>query len=260
MIDPATLPHRLDRTLLIQARRETVFRFFTDAARWAQWWGAGSTIDARPGGGVVIRFPGDVEVRGEVVEVVPPERLTFTYGFASGKPIPPGASRVEIALVEEGAATRLNLMHAFAEAAVRDEHIQGWRYQLSLFANLVSDEVCAGAGATVDEWFTAWSIVDEAARTAGLARIAVAGVQFRDRFSSLASVVEVSKHITASQRFMPGLAPQREGEIAQCQGTALARWVARSADGTERGRGTNVFAFDTDGRITSVTGFWNQAR
>ena len=29
----ANLPHRLDRTLVIQARRETVFRFFTDAAR-----------------------------------------------------------------------------------------------------------------------------------------------------------------------------------------------------------------------------------
>ena len=43
---PANLPHRLDRTLLIQARRETVFRSFTDPVRWALWWGDGSTIDS----------------------------------------------------------------------------------------------------------------------------------------------------------------------------------------------------------------------
>ena len=37
------LAHRLDRTLVIQARRETVFQFFTDTPQWAAWWGAGST-------------------------------------------------------------------------------------------------------------------------------------------------------------------------------------------------------------------------
>jgi uncharacterized protein YndB with AHSA1/START domain len=67
MTTPANLPHRLDRTLLIRARRETVFRFFTDSARWASWWGEGSSIDPRPGGAVVIRYPGAVEARGETL-------------------------------------------------------------------------------------------------------------------------------------------------------------------------------------------------
>ena len=92
------LPHRLDRTVVIHASPETVFRFFTDSARWATWWGAGSTIDPRPGGKVYIRHPGAVEVLGEVLEIRPPERIAFTYGFASGKPMPPGASRVTIRL------------------------------------------------------------------------------------------------------------------------------------------------------------------
>ena len=72
------LPHKLDRTILIHASREIVFRYFTDDERWSAWWGAGSTIDPRPGGRVVIRYPGGVEATGEVVEVAGPERLVFT--------------------------------------------------------------------------------------------------------------------------------------------------------------------------------------
>ena len=90
------LPYHLDRAVVIKAKPETVFRFFTDSARWASWWGAGSTIDAKPGGKVYIRHPNGIETLGEVLQVRQPEGITFTYGFASGKPIPPGSSRVTI--------------------------------------------------------------------------------------------------------------------------------------------------------------------
>jgi len=39
----------LEVTVHIEAQPETVFSYFTDSVRWAAWWGAGSTIDARPG-------------------------------------------------------------------------------------------------------------------------------------------------------------------------------------------------------------------
>src|SRR5271170_2241887 len=92
------LPYQMERTVVIKAKPETVFRFFTDSARWANWWGAGSTIDATPGGKVYIRHAEGSETLGEVLEVRPPEMIAFTYGFASGKPIPPGGSRVTIRL------------------------------------------------------------------------------------------------------------------------------------------------------------------
>ena len=82
----------LDRTVTIVARRETVFRYFTDSGRFAAWWGQGSTIEPRPGGAVHIRFPNAIVAGGEVVEIVPPERIVFSYGFESGQPIPIGAS------------------------------------------------------------------------------------------------------------------------------------------------------------------------
>jgi len=257
-LTPANLPHRLDRTLLIHARPETVFRFFTDSTRWAAWWGEGSSIDPRAGGAVVIRYPGAVEARGEVIEIAPPVRLTFTYGYASGTPIAPGASLVTIRLEAVAAGTRLELTHAFSDAAVRDEHVQGWRYQLSLFANAVSNEVCAGAEASVDAWLDAWSDADRARRSAALSRIAVHTVSFNDRFSAIEGFDDLSAHLDAAQRFMPGLRLRRDGAVRQCQGVVVADWVARAADGQERGRGTNVFVLNADGRIESVTGLWNQ--
>jgi uncharacterized protein YndB with AHSA1/START domain len=258
MTGTAALPHELKRVLVIQASRETVFRFFTDEARWAAWWGAGSTIDARPGGRVVIRYPNAVEAWGEVIDVTPPERITFTYGYASGTPIPVGGSRVTIRLDAEGTRTRLHLTHQFADAAVRDGHIQGWRYQLSLFANAVANEVYAHADRAVDAWFEAWSEPDPATREGALSRIANRDVGFRDQFSAIDGLDDLSVHLAAAQRFMPGLRLHRDGDVRHCQGVVLADWVAHGSDGQERSRGTNVFVFNSTGLIESVTGFWSQ--
>jgi uncharacterized protein YndB with AHSA1/START domain len=73
-----TLPHRLDRSVVIEADPETVFMFFTDSQRWASWWGTGSTIEPRVGGRVFIRHPGGVEVSGEVTDMQLPRRIAFT--------------------------------------------------------------------------------------------------------------------------------------------------------------------------------------
>jgi len=66
----------------------------------------------------------------------------------------------------------------------------------------------------------------------------------------------VDAHVTAAQRFMPGLSLQRRGSIRHCQGVVLADWAAIASDGASRGTGTNVFRLGPDGRIVSATGFW----
>lgn len=89
------LPFSVDREIVICATRATVFRYFTDSERWAAWWGAGSRIDPRPGGEVLIRYPGGASAQGTVVEIAPPERIVFTYGYdRADTPIAPGGSRV----------------------------------------------------------------------------------------------------------------------------------------------------------------------
>lgn len=254
------LAHRLDRTIVINAPREAVFRYFTDSARWATWWGAGSTIDARPGGKVYIRYPEGTEVAGEIVEVSPPERIVFTYGNVKGMPIPVGGSRVTIQLAADRGATRLTLTHELADAAVRDQHIQGWRYQLSLFSNVVADEVNSGAAAAIDGWFDAWAEPDAAKREQTLGALASADIRFHDRYSNISTLAELFPQIAAAQHFMPGLRMKRVGDVRHCQGTVLANFSVVAPDGVERGSGTNVFVFGADARIESATGFMNPSK
>src|SRR5260221_656284 len=131
--------------------------------------------------------------------------------------IGPGESRVTIDLAPVSQGTRLHLAHAFADAAVRDNHVQGWRYQLSVFANVVADEIHGNVAELVDGWFDAWAETDAERRAAELGRVAVAGVRMRDRFSCVDSAAELTEHIAGSQRFMPGFRLQRAGAPRHCQ-------------------------------------------
>jgi uncharacterized protein YndB with AHSA1/START domain len=248
------LPYDLQRTVLIKATPEAVFRFFTDSGRWASWWGAGSTIDATPGGKVYIRHPNGIESSGEVLEVDPPGLIAFTYGFESGNPIPPGSSRVTIRLEAESGGTRLHLLHEFGEDGPRDAHVQGWRFQLALFSNAVANEVYANAASAVDAWFGAWVIADNKAREEALVAIVTAGVSFRDRYSLLEGLEDLVAHTGAAQRFMPGIRMERKGDVRHCQGVVLADWVAIDGEKKESMSGTNVFVFAADGKIESVVG------
>jgi uncharacterized protein YndB with AHSA1/START domain len=249
------LTHSLERRVVIRAPRDIVFRYFTDSSRWAAWWGAGSTIEPTPGGRVSIVYPNGVRASGEVLEIAAPERLVFTFGYDSGSPMPPGASRVTITLATAGDETRLDLTHAFADASARDEHVQGWRYQLSVFANLVGNDLHQRAAESIDAWFSAWGDTDAAARAAAFSRIAIPDVQFRDQYSALAGVEDLVAHSGATQRFMPNMRLERSGDVRQCQGMVLADWTA-TMNGNQASEGTNFFVFAPSGMIEWVTGFW----
>ena len=94
----SALPHRLDRTVTIGAAPETVFRFFTDSKRWAAWWGAGSSIDATPGGAMVIRYPNGVEAWRVVDDTVAanpscPADRSLDHGIDTPAPMPAESAR-----------------------------------------------------------------------------------------------------------------------------------------------------------------------
>jgi len=253
----SALEHKLNRTIFINAPREAVFRYFTNSSHWSKWWGAGSTIDSKPGGQVYIKYPEGTEVRGEVIEVKPSEKIVFTYGYVNGNPIPAGSSRVTIQLAAERGGTRLTLTHELDSAAVRDQHVQGWRYQLSVFSNVVADEINSDAAASIDAWFDSWAEPDAAAREKTLTRIASNDLSFHDRYSNIGGLGELFPHIAAAQHFMPGIRMKRNGDVRHCQGTVLADFLLSGPDGKTLGSGTNVFVFGATGQIESATGFMN---
>jgi uncharacterized protein YndB with AHSA1/START domain len=253
-----SLEHSLERSVLIRASASTVFRFFEDSQRFADWWGPGSRIDARPGGAVVIVYPNGVTASGEVLEVDEDRRIVFTYGYDDpGKPIPPGASRVTISLEEVAEGTLVRLRHELPDAATRDHHVPGWRYQLAVFANVAAREQHGGAAALVDGYFAAWGEPDASVRLRTLAAVVTPDVTFRDAFGCIRGRDDLTDHVAAVQVHMPGLCLERSGDVRQCQGAALADWIAVAKDGAPRGRGTSVFELAPDGRIRSVVGFWS---
>ena len=184
--------------------------------------------------------------------------IVFSYGYASGEPVAVGESVVSITLSEDPEGTRLHLRHGFADAAARDLHVQGWRYQLSIFANVVSSEVNAAAVDRIDAWFAAWSEPDAERRNSQLDLHVAPSISFRDRFSLIDGIEDLRPHLAAVHRFMPGMRLERRGPVHHCQGTALTEWVATGAEGDERGRGTNIFTLDAEGRIAGVVGLWTE--
>jgi len=252
------LPYSLERHVMICAQRSTVFRYFTDSKRFADWWGAGSEIDAKPGGALKIVYPNGVIASGKVVEMLKNERIVFTYGYEDpSKPIPPGGSLVTVTLEDRPAGTWLTLKHDLADESTRDHHVPGWRYQLALFANVAAREQNANLAANVDRYFALWAERANEARRSTLAEIADDGVVFQDPYGCTTGCDDLSSHIAASQMHMPGLTMHRAGEPRHCQGAALADWEARKPDGTAVGRGTNLFVLAPDGRIARVVGFWS---
>lgn len=251
------LEFALERELVIRAPRATVFRYFTDSKRWAKWWGEGSTIDGRVGGAVRIVYPGGTIASGTVLELREPERIVFSYGYEGAeKPIAPGASRVTIRLDDDPAGTRLAFLHEVADAPTRDLHVQGWRYQLAVFATVVASEAHSGFAALADRWFAAWSENDAGARAKAFEGLVMEDVSFRDAYSCTRGRAELLAHVAGAKVHMAGITLARSGEPRQCQGTALVDWVARKADGSALGKGTSVFELTAEGRVAGVVGFW----
>lgn len=252
-----SLDHVLECSVVISATRSTVFRFFKDSRRFAEWWGEGSQIEGRPGGALAIRYPDGTTASGTIQEIVEGERIVFSYGYdAPGKLIPRGGSRVIVTLHEHPEGTLLKLRHELADAATRDEHAQGWMYQLALFANAAARDQHGDLASLVDRYFALWAESDAALRRAELEAVATEGVVFRDAFGSTRGRDDLNAHIGAVQVHMPGVGLRREGSVRHCQGTALADWSATGSGGEARGRGTNAFDLAPDGRIARVVGFW----
>jgi uncharacterized protein YndB with AHSA1/START domain len=134
--------------LRIAAPPEIVFRYFTDPARMIDWMGVAALLDPRPGGTFRVEANGRDVVVGEYIEVEPPHRVVFTWGFeGTGAVAAAGSTRVEVTLEPDGGGTRLSLLHHGLTDRVRDAHAEGWAHYLGRLA-----PVAAGRPAEPDPW------------------------------------------------------------------------------------------------------------
>lgn len=115
----------------IQASPATVFEFFTDPDKMRRWKGRDRIeLDARPGGTYLCDVTGSAAAAGEFVEVDPPHRVVFTWGWEGSESVPPGSSTVDVTLTAQGDATVVRLVHRGLPARERAQHAQGWDHYL----------------------------------------------------------------------------------------------------------------------------------
>ena len=116
----------VEREVQIEASPETVFEFFTDPAKATRWMGSAATLDPRPGGVYRVDIGQWTNV-GEFVEVDPPNRIAWTWGWEGHDDmIPPGSSTVEVTLTPDGDATIVRLVHRDLPVHAVEPHAHGW--------------------------------------------------------------------------------------------------------------------------------------
>jgi uncharacterized protein YndB with AHSA1/START domain len=152
----------IEREVRIKARPETVFSYFTDPQKMVRWKGITAELEPTPGGIYRVNINGNDIACGSYVEIQPPYRVVFTWGWeGEGHPIPPGSSTVEITLTPDGEGTLLRLRHSGLPVGAGADHAVGWEHFLPRLAI-----EAAGGDAGPDPWSANAAMSDEAVERA----------------------------------------------------------------------------------------------
>jgi uncharacterized protein YndB with AHSA1/START domain len=127
------------KEILIDAAPEDIFPYLTQSEKYVLWMGRSAVIDARPGGIFEVDPNSRDVISGRFIEVIPPTRIVFTWGWKElGHPVPAGSTRVVIELIPQGSATLLRLAHYGVPDASGDRHRRGWSHYLGRLQSLMS--------------------------------------------------------------------------------------------------------------------------
>jgi uncharacterized protein YndB with AHSA1/START domain len=153
-MDATTEATSLERTISIAAAPETVWEFFVDPIKLNRWMGIGAELEPQPGGAFRCEvLPGHVAL-GEYVELDPPHRLVFTWGWEQSggdeSPVRPGSSTIEVELTPEGDGTSLRFVHRdLPSGESTASHAHGWEHYLERL-----ESVAGGGDPGEDPWLT----------------------------------------------------------------------------------------------------------
>jgi uncharacterized protein YndB with AHSA1/START domain len=125
----------------IAAPIEVVWAHLTTAEGLVRWVGPYATADPTPGGALRWTHPNGATVIGRFLELTPPRRVVFTYGWEHDlMGVPPESTTVEIDLTERDGTTTVHLVHHGLPPEVVPDHERGWTY----FLGILRDRFPAG--------------------------------------------------------------------------------------------------------------------
>jgi uncharacterized protein YndB with AHSA1/START domain len=135
------------RELTIAARPETVWEFLVDPEKATRWMGIEASLEPEPGGVYRVTVLSGNIASGTFVEVDPPRRLVFTWGWepsdfkGPGMAVTPGASTIEIDLEPDGDGTHLRFVHRdLPNPEATGSHAHGWDHYLDRLVTAASGD------------------------------------------------------------------------------------------------------------------------
>jgi uncharacterized protein YndB with AHSA1/START domain len=124
----------LQREIAIEAKPETVWELLVDEKEAIRWMGMRASFDVQPGGQYRVEVIPGHTASGTFVEIDPPRRLVYTWGWEGGA-VPPGTSTVIFELMPRGNGTLLRLTHqGLPTADSAKSHRHGWTHYLDRIA------------------------------------------------------------------------------------------------------------------------------
>ena len=136
-------PVTIELTIIIEADPETVFSFLIDPKLMAEWFGISHVLEAKPGGTFRVEVSEDNIAVGVFIEVSPPRRVAFTWGWKSANALlstlKPDSSTVEIDLEPHPRGTLLRLVHRGLPEGLAQIHRERWEHYLDQLAAVVQE-------------------------------------------------------------------------------------------------------------------------
>ncbi len=131
----------VELSIRLDSAPDVVFPFLTEAERYVRWQGVRAELDPRPGGIYRVWMDAKTVASGAFVEVDPPRRLVFTWGWEGNPSIPPGSTTVEVTLVAEGGGTVLRLRHSgLPDGEAAAMHEEGWVFFTGRLVTLMAGD------------------------------------------------------------------------------------------------------------------------
>jgi uncharacterized protein YndB with AHSA1/START domain len=127
------------REVKIAASPEEVFAYLTDPKKLQRWQAVSAQVDLRVGGEYSMVVASSHLARGSFVEIDPPRRLVYTFGWQDHDLVSPGSTKIEIDLERDGDYTLLHFVHSGLPSD--DEvalHTKGWTHYLARLEIAVS--------------------------------------------------------------------------------------------------------------------------
>jgi uncharacterized protein YndB with AHSA1/START domain len=114
----------------IAAPPPVVYAYLTESDKWTRWQGIAAELHPRPGGSFLLSMANGLQASDRFLELVPHERVVFTWGWIDHPGLPPGSSTVEIVLAPVAEGTSLRLTHSGLPSDEIPVHALGWGHYL----------------------------------------------------------------------------------------------------------------------------------